>query len=55
MERVANLGERYVQVLVSKPEGQRLLERPKRRWEDNTKMVVQGLVWVLGLNLSASV
>jgi hypothetical protein len=25
-------------VLVGKPEGRRLLERPRRRWEDNIKM-----------------
>ena len=25
-------------VLVGKPEGKRLLERPRRRWEDNIKM-----------------
>jgi hypothetical protein len=27
-------------VLVGKPEGKRLLERPRRRWEDNIKMDV---------------
>jgi hypothetical protein len=25
-------------ILVGRPEGRRLLERPKRRWEDNIKM-----------------
>jgi len=34
---VANLGERYVQDLLDKPEGKRLLERPRHRWEDNLK------------------
>ena len=28
-------------VLVGKPEGKRLLRRPRRRWEDNVKMDLQ--------------
>ena len=28
-------------VLVRKPEGKRLLGRPRRRWEDNIKMDLQ--------------
>ena len=28
-------------VLVGKPEGKRLLRRPRRRWEDNNKMDLQ--------------
>ena len=28
-------------VLVGKPEGKRLLDRPRRRWEDNIKMDLQ--------------
>jgi hypothetical protein len=28
-------------VLVRKPEGKRPLRRPRRRWEDNIKMVLQ--------------
>jgi hypothetical protein len=28
-------------VLVGKPEGKRLLGRPRRRWEDNSKMDLQ--------------
>ena len=28
-------------MLVGKPEGKRLLGRPKRRWEDNIKMDLQ--------------
>jgi len=35
---VANLGEGCVQDLVGKPEGKRLLGRPRHRWEDNNKM-----------------
>jgi hypothetical protein len=40
---VARLGEdRGVhRVLVGKPEGKRQLERPRRKWEDNIKMVLQ--------------
>jgi hypothetical protein len=30
-------------VLVGKPEGKRPLERPRRRWEDNIKMALQGV------------
>ena len=45
-ERMTDLGhvamqgaeEKYVKVLVGKPEGQRQLGRPKHRWEDNIKM-----------------
>jgi len=38
-------------VLVEKPEGKRLLERPRRRWEDNIKMYLQevgcwGMDWI---------
>ena len=29
--------------LVGKPEGKRLLERPRRRWEDNIKIDLQEL------------
>ena len=40
---VARMGEeRGVHgVLVGKPEGKRLLGRPRRRWEDNIKMDLQ--------------
>ena len=33
--------ERCIQVLVGKPEGKRPRRRPRRRWEDNIKMVLQ--------------
>jgi hypothetical protein len=41
--KVARMGkERGVhRVLVGKPEGKRLLGRPRRRWEDNIKMDLQ--------------
>jgi len=37
------MGERKgaYRVLVGKPEGKRLLGRPKSRWEDNIKMDLQ--------------
>ena len=40
---VARMGEDggVQMVLVGKPEGKRLLGRPKRRWEDNIKMYFQ--------------
>ena len=37
--RVANL------VLVGKPEGKRLVGRPRHRWEDNIKMDLQEVGW----------
>ena len=50
---VARMGERrgVYRVLVRKPEGKRLLGRPRRRWEDNIKMDLQevgcgGLDWI---------
>jgi hypothetical protein len=30
-------------VLVGKPEGRRLLGRPRRRWEDNIRMDLRGV------------
>ena len=40
---VGHMGEGRVvhRVLVGKPEGNRLLGRPRRRWEDNIKMDIQ--------------
>jgi hypothetical protein len=40
-------GERRVKyrVLVGKPEGKRLLGRPRRRWEDNIKVDLQKIGW----------
>ena len=50
---VACMGERrgLYRVLVGKPEGNRPLGRPKRRWEDNIKMNLQevgcvGMDWI---------
>jgi len=47
------MGERrgVYRVLVGKPEGKRPLWRPRRRWKDNIKMVLQevgcgGMEWI---------
>ena len=44
---VARMGERRCayRVLVRKPERMRLLERPRRRFEDNIKMDVREVGW----------
>jgi len=41
------MGERKgaLRALVGKPGGKRQLGRPRRRWEDNIKMDLQGLGW----------
>ena len=44
-------GKDVYRVLVGKPEGRRLLRRPRRRWEDNIKMDLQeagyvGMDWI---------
>jgi hypothetical protein len=36
-------GRGMYRVLVGKPEGKRPLGRPRRRWEDNIKMDLQGV------------
>ena len=50
---VARMGERrgLYRVLVRKPEGERPLGRPRRRWEDNIQMDLQevgcwGMDWI---------
>ena len=42
---MARMGEErgVHRVLVGKPEGKRPLGKPGRRWEDNIKMVIQGV------------
>jgi len=44
---VACMGDRrgVCRVLVGNPEGKRSLGRPRRRWEDNIKMVLQKVGW----------
>ena len=54
VEQVANMRERCVQVLVGKVDAKRLLARPRSRWEDNTKMVLQGVGTGRGINFSAA-
>jgi len=34
-------------VLVGKPEGERPLGRPRRRWENNIKMDLQEVEWIV--------
>jgi hypothetical protein len=53
MGHVTNMREKCVHIWC-KTEGKRLIVRPRRRWEDNTKMVPQGVGWVCGMHLSAS-
>jgi hypothetical protein len=45
--RVALMGEGrgVCRVLVGKPEGKRPLGRPRRSWEDNSKMDIQEVGW----------
>ena len=50
---VARIGEKrgVYRVLLGKPEGKRVLGRPKRRWEDNIKTDLQevgfwGMDWI---------
>jgi hypothetical protein len=39
-------GRGVYRVLVGRPEGRRLLVRPRRRWEDNIKMGRTGFGWL---------
>jgi hypothetical protein len=41
-------------VLVRKPEGRRLLGRPRLRWEDNIKIDLRDVGWGNDLDLSGS-
>ena len=45
MEHVAIMRERFIRDLVGKFDAKILLVRPRRRWEDNNKMVLQGVGW----------
>jgi hypothetical protein len=38
-------GRNVYRVLVGKPEGERSLEGPRRRWEDGIKMDLGDIVW----------
>jgi len=41
------MGERrdVCRILLGKPEGKRLFEEPRRRWEDNMTMALQKVCW----------
>jgi hypothetical protein len=39
------MGKAAYSLLVGKPKGRKPLGRPRRRWEDNTKMDLQELGW----------
>jgi hypothetical protein len=47
VEHVARMGEKRnaYRLLVGKPEGRRLLGRPRRLWSDNIRMDLVGLDW----------
>jgi hypothetical protein len=40
-------GRCVYKVLVGRPDSKRPLERPRRRWEDNIKMRMDGANWIL--------
>jgi hypothetical protein len=44
---VARMGEKRnaYRILVGKPEGKRLLGRPRRRWVGSTKIDLRGIQW----------
>jgi len=44
---VACMGERRsaYRILVGKPDGKKPLRKPRRRWEDNTKMYFKEVGW----------
>jgi hypothetical protein len=44
---VAHMGEgrNVYRIFVRKPEGRRLLARPRHRWEDGIKMDLREIVW----------
>jgi hypothetical protein len=42
-------------VLVGKPEGKRLLGRPKRRWEDGIRTDLREISWGGGVDSTGSV
>jgi hypothetical protein len=47
MRWAGHVGSGVHRVLVGKPEGKRPLGRPRRRWEDNTKMDLQEVTLLL--------
>jgi hypothetical protein len=49
---VARMGQdrKVYKVLVGKPEGERPLERPRRRWENGIRMDLEEIGWEDGVN-----
>jgi len=47
---VARMGEEMgvYRVLLGKPEGRRLLGRPRRRWVDNVRLDLNDMGWACG-------
>jgi hypothetical protein len=43
-------GRKVYKVLVGKPEGKSPLGRPRRRWEDRTRMDLRNTVWGIGFD-----
>jgi hypothetical protein len=54
MGHAANMTESCINDLVGKYDAKRLLVRPRLRWEDNTKILLQGVGWGRGRRLSVS-
>ena len=52
-EHVARIRRDAYRVMVGKPEGKRLLEIPRNRWEDDTKKDPRVVEWGYGLHRSA--
>jgi hypothetical protein len=48
-------GRNVYRVLMGKPERKRLLERPRRRWEDGIKMDLREIGWGCGMDSPGSV
>jgi hypothetical protein len=47
MDRICSMGAKrnVYRILVGKPEGKRLLGRPRRRWVNNNKMDLREMGW----------
>jgi hypothetical protein len=53
MERIGE-GRNVYRVLVEKPEGQRLFERQRHRWEVGIKMDIREIGWGCGVDSPGS-
>jgi len=45
VRHVARMIKKYLEGFGGETQGQRQLERPRRRWEDNTKLDLQVVGW----------